>query len=184
MSHFTIHTLQSAPESAKPFLEQLQSRIGFVPNLAATMADSPLVLETYVTLVGLFGRAALSPMEREIVALAAGYDNQCTYCVAAHSTFAKAQGASDAVLEAIRAGKTPDDPRLGALVAFTHQVVRRRGQVAPEDVQAFLSAGFEQEQVLQVLIGVSQASLASFVYHMANTPLDEGFEPQKWTKPA
>jgi uncharacterized peroxidase-related enzyme len=183
MTHFTIHTLQSAPEAAKPILKQLQERIGFVPNLAATMADSPLVLETYVTLVGLFGRGSLSPMEREIVALAAGYDNQCTYCVAAHSTFAKTQGASDAVLEDIRAGKTPDDPRLSALVTFTHQVVRQRGQVTSEDVQAFLNAGFTQEQVLQVLIGVSQASLASFVYHMASTPLDEGFQPQKWVKP-
>lgn len=184
MAQFTIHTVKSAPEGAKPILEQLQERIGFVPNLAATMADNPLVLETYATLSGIFGRGSFSPVEREIIAMATSFDNQCTYCMAAHSTFAKAQGASEAALEAVRSGKTPSDPRLAALVTFTHQVVRQGGQVSAEALQSFKAAGFTQAQALEVLIGVSQATLASFVHHMAGTPLDEGFQPQQWAKSA
>ena len=180
MSHFAIHTINSAPAGAKPILEQLQERVGFVPNLAATMAGSPLVLETWATLGGIFGRSTFSPAEREIVAMATSYDNRCTYAMAAHSTFAKAYGASEAVLEAVRAGKSPSDPRIGALVTFTHQVVRGRGQVPADELEAFLKAGFTEAQALDVLIGVSQATLASFVHTMAGTPLDEGFRPQEW----
>ena len=44
MTEFRIHTLESAPESARPLLEQLKQQLGFVPNLAATMAESPLML--------------------------------------------------------------------------------------------------------------------------------------------
>src|SRR5262249_9269213 len=96
MSHFPLHTITSAPEQAKPILGQLQERVGFVPNLAATMADNPLVLESYVTLGAIFGRGSFSPAEQQFILMATGFGNQCTYCMAAHSTFAKALGASDA----------------------------------------------------------------------------------------
>jgi uncharacterized peroxidase-related enzyme len=62
MTGFTIHSITSAPDSARPILEQLQARIGFVPNLAATMAGSPLVLETYVALSSTFARGSFSPV--------------------------------------------------------------------------------------------------------------------------
>lgn len=182
MAQFTIHTISSAPDGAKPIMQQLQERVGFVPNLAATMAGSPLVLETYATLSGIFGRGSFSPVEREIIAMAASFDNQCTYCMAAHSTFAKVQGASESVLDAVRGGKLPSDPQLAALVTFTHTVVRQRGKVSTIDIQAFQNAGFTQAQAMEVLIGISQAALASFVHQMAETPLDEGFQPQKWDK--
>jgi AhpD family alkylhydroperoxidase len=116
--------------------------------------------------------------------MAASFDNQCTYCMAAHSTFAKAQGASDSVLNAVRTGEQSSDARIAGLVNFTHQVVRKRGHVTAVDIQDFLEAGFTQDQVLEVLVGVSQAALASLVHHLAGTPVDEGFQPQRWAVPA
>ena len=56
MTEFTIHTLESAPESARPLLEELKQQLGFVPNLAATMAESPLMLEAFRSLQGIFAR--------------------------------------------------------------------------------------------------------------------------------
>lgn len=182
MSDFTIHTLKSAPDAAKPILEQFQKGVGFLPNLAATMADNPLVLEAYAALGAFFGRGSFSPVEQQIILMAIAFGNQCTYCMAAHSTFAKAQGASETVLEAVRAGKTPSDPRLAALVSFSYEVVRQHGQVSAEDLRAFFNAGFTQAQALEILIGVMQGTLASFVFQMTETPLDAGFQPQKWAE--
>jgi uncharacterized peroxidase-related enzyme len=180
MTEFTIHTLESAPESARPILEMLKDRVGFVPNVAATMAGSPPVLEAFVGLQSSNAHTAFSPVEREIISMAASYDIQCTYCMAAHSTFARAQGASEAVLNAVRSGKEPDDKRLAGLTRFTHQVVRNGGEVSTEDIRAFLGAGFTQPQLLEVLIGVSQVRLVSLVHQMAGMPLDAGFQPQAW----
>jgi alkylhydroperoxidase family enzyme len=104
--------------------------------------------------------------------------------MAAHSTFARAQGASEADLDAIRAGRHPGDLRLAALVQLTRQLVRKHGQLSDEDVQDFLSAGFSEGQILEVLIGISQANLASLVYRVTGTKLDEGFQPLKWEKSA
>src|SRR5262245_57057165 len=137
MSDFPLHTITSAPEQAKPILEQLQDRVGFVPNLAAMLADNPLALEAYVTLGAIFGRGSFSPVEQQLILMATRFGHQCKYCMAAHSTFAKAVGASDAMRESIRAGKVPNDLRLAALVAFTLEVVRHRGQLPAEALRDF-----------------------------------------------
>lgn len=181
MTEFTIHTIDSAPEAAKPILQQLQERVGFVPNLAATMAGSPQVLEAYASLSAAYGRSSFSAVEREIIPMVTSIETGCTYCMAAHTTFAKASGADERVLQAVREGQEPDDPRTAALVRFTRQVAQKRGQASSEDVQAFLKAGFTQVQVMDVLIGVMQNTFASMVFRMAGTPLDAGFQPQQWT---
>jgi AhpD family alkylhydroperoxidase len=144
------------------------------------MADNPLVLETYAGLSSAFARGSLNPLEQQIVLMATSYANQCTYCMAAHSTFAKAHGASDNLLNTVRAGKLPDDPRLAALVGITRQIARQHGEVSDEDICNFLEAGFTRGQLLEILIGVTQSTLASFVHRTAGTPLDTSFHPQAW----
>jgi uncharacterized peroxidase-related enzyme len=183
MTKFTIHTLETAPESARPLLEQLEQRLGFVPNLAATMAESPRMLEAFTSLQAIFARGSLSGVEREVVAMTVAFGSNCAYCMAAHSTAAKRQGASEEVLETVRAGSLPTDPRLAALSRLTHQVVGKRGQVSAEDIRTFLEAGFTQAQLLEVLVGISMTTLASYMYHLAGTPLDAAFLPQAWTPP-
>ena len=184
MTTFKIHTIESAPEGSKPILQQLENGIGFVPNLAATMANAPTVLKTYATMAGIFGEGSFSPVERELIMMTTSYINECIYCMAAHSTFAKAQGAADDVLEAVRSGKLPNNPRLAALISFTREVACNGGEVSEEDARHFLGAGFSQAQLLEVLIGVSQSSLASLVHRLGNVPVDEGFQPQAWAATA
>ena len=41
MTRFTIHTIDSAPSDSRAALEALRQEVGFLPNLAATMAVSP-----------------------------------------------------------------------------------------------------------------------------------------------
>ena len=45
-----IHTLESAPEMAADGLRTLQSTVGVIPNLAATMAESPALLNGFLAL--------------------------------------------------------------------------------------------------------------------------------------
>jgi hypothetical protein len=57
MTHFPVHTMDSAPEGSKPALQQLQSAFGMIPNMAGAIATSPVLINS---LVGLFGNALLS----------------------------------------------------------------------------------------------------------------------------
>ena len=64
MTEFNIHTIESAPQASKPSLEQLQRQVGFIPNLAATMAESPYLLEAFTSLRAINGRGAFTQVER------------------------------------------------------------------------------------------------------------------------
>lgn len=86
---FSLHTQDSAPTASKPLLAQVESTFGFVPNLTATLAESPAALAGYLQLSGAIEQhAALSPQQQQIVMLAVSETNGCDYCVAAHSLIA------------------------------------------------------------------------------------------------
>src|SRR5688572_18903265 len=50
MTKYTKQTIESAPEGAGQALARLKQSAGVVPNLAATMAESPALIDAFVTL--------------------------------------------------------------------------------------------------------------------------------------
>lgn len=184
MVDFTLHDATSAPEAARPRLEGAQKQMGFVPNLFGIMAEAPASLEAYQELSRIFDTTSLSPVEREVVLLAAAVENRCHFCVAAHSGRAKKAGMAEPDLEALRAGTDLTDPKLNALAGFTRAVVRERGHVDDATVQAFLDAGYERQQVLEVILGVAIKTLSNYTNHIADTPLNEQLRPLAWEEAA
>lgn len=182
MTGFTFHTPDSAPAEAKPLLTDAAARLGFVPNLYAGLAAAPPVLQAYQELAQRFAATSLSPVEREVVSLAASARHQCSFCVAAHSMLAEAMvGAPAEVVTALREGREPEDPRLAALAAFTRALVEERGRVAEHPAyRRFLDAGYSQAQALEVLLGVTQKVLSNYANHLMGTEINEAFAGYRW----
>ncbi|MEL0251493.1 MAG: hypothetical protein VW935_06015, partial [Novosphingobium sp.] len=68
MTHYSIHTIETAPEAAKPLLAAVKKGWGFIPKLQGTLAESALALEAYDTLFNLVAaKASLTPAEQQIV---------------------------------------------------------------------------------------------------------------------
>ncbi len=181
MSIFSIHGEQTAPEASRPILEGAKAKYGFLPNLLGGLAASPAALEAYVTLSDLFDKSSLTPDERQVVILATSAENGCEYCVAAHSTVAAMLKTPDDVIGALRDGRPINDERLEALRKFTETVVKKRGWADEDDVQAFLAAGFDRAQVLEIVLGVAFKTLLNYADHLIATPLDAAFAPRAWT---
>jgi uncharacterized peroxidase-related enzyme len=129
MSKFTVHTIESAPEGSKPALQKLKASVGLIPNLAAVMANAPALIEVFVTARAAYQNSSLSAIEREVVSITNAVANNCAYCVAAHSTFAQMADTPPVALAALRAGKSPADPRLKALSDFSRKLTTARGQM-------------------------------------------------------
>jgi alkylhydroperoxidase family enzyme len=180
MERFTIHTRESAPEGAQDALAGLERNIGFIPHLAATIAESPAAMQGFVSMQTSLRRSALAPLAREVVGLTVSHENSSPYSMAAHSTFAQGLGAPDAVIAALRAGDDIPDPALQALREFTLEVVRTRGHLPEEDLTAFLDAGWSRENALEVVTQVAYTTMANLVANLADTPVDEAFEAQGW----
>lgn len=186
MSNFIIHSIQNAPEAAKPLLTGAQQKFGFVPNLLARLAESSATLQAYLELSVLVETTALTPVEQQVVLLAASVENQCTYCIAAHSMMAKGMAKADATLvEALRQQQPLPDKKLNALAVFARAVVNLRGKVQGQVLDDFLSAGYTRQQVLEVLLGVTMKTLSNYANHiMGATTLDAAFQAEAWDAPS
>jgi AhpD family alkylhydroperoxidase len=182
MTEFTIHTAQSAPEASREALGRLEHAIGFIPNLAGTIAGSPTAMAGFVAMQSaLRGTAGLSPVEREVVGITVSHANASPYSMAAHSTFAAGAGAGDDVLAALRSGTELPDARLQALHVFTGQLLSEHGHVGEDDLTAFLEAGYGIENALETITQVAYTTLANLVANLARTPVDDAFAAQAWT---
>lgn len=178
-----VHSVESAPVASRDLLKAAGSKFGFVPNLLGMFANAPALLEGYLTLAGIFDKTSLSPTERQVVLLAASFENGCEYCMAAHSAIAGMQKIDQGVIGALRDGHPIAHAKLEALRSFTAEAVRTRGWPSTEAVARFIGAGYTPAQALEVVLGIGVKTLSNYANHLAATPLDDAFAPVKWSKP-
>ena len=183
MTKFTQHTAETAPAESAEILTGAQKTMGFVPNLYSVLAESPPALKAYQALGDLFGATNLSKVEQNIVWLTINYENNCHYCVPAHTMIAKGAGVSDADIEALREGTPLTDPKLEALRSFTAKVTRQRGDLSEADTEAFLEAGYTTEHILAIIVGQAHKVISNYTNHFADTPVDAPFQKFAWTHP-
>lgn len=182
MTTFTTYTIENAPEASKPILKAAKKKIGFVPNLMATMAESPVMVESYLTLMGLFDKSELSETERQIILMTNNRLNGCTYCMAAHTAVSKMAGVNDDVIEALRSGSPIDDPKLEALRIFSVVIHETHGKPTEEQVAAFLAAGYTKQTILEVIVGTSLKVLSNYTTPIVKPNLDKAFAPMAWNE--
>lgn len=176
MSLFTRHTMEGAPTpDIREALLGMKERYGFVPNLGATLAESPTALKALFTLYEVNEEGTLTPAERQLVYLAASVANACSYCAAAHSMLGAHAGLAPATVQAMNAAHRLDDPQLEALREFTTLVVVKRGHVTESEIDCFLRAGHTRAQVFEVLALIAAKTITNYANHMAGTTLDPQF---------
>lgn len=173
MSRLTVHTLDTAPEDSRPFVEKAIANNGYLPNLIGVLANAPVALETYLTVSGINARASLSLAEREVVQITAARIHGCDFCVAGHTAiWLRKAGQSPEAVRALHAGQPTGDARLDAVATFASAVIASRGAVGDAALQAFQAAGYNQQQALEVVLGISLATLCNFANSLAQTPVN------------
>ncbi|MEW6166863.1 MAG: carboxymuconolactone decarboxylase family protein [Pseudomonadota bacterium] len=177
-----LRTVADAQPRAKSALEAAQKSLGFVPNMYAGMANSPGLLETYLQGYQLFRQeSGFTPVEQEVVFLTVSRSNGCRYCVAAHSLIADQMSKVPVdVTDAIRNGTPISDAKLAALSSFTRTMVETRGLPSRHDVDAFLSAGYGERQILEIILAIAVKTLSNYSNHLFEPPVDAMFASRSW----
>jgi uncharacterized peroxidase-related enzyme len=158
---------------------------GYLPNLLRVLANAPVALETYMTVSRITARGSLSLAEREAVQITAAVTNGCDYCVAAHSRVAEKLAKLDkAVIGALRDRAAVNDSKINAIARFTELVIASRGNVSDDEIARFKGAGFTDQAALEVVLGVSLATLVNFANNLAEPPLNEELEAYRWMPPS
>ena len=185
MARLPLRTPEDAPEEARERLVTAERNNGFLPNLVRLLANAPTALETYQVVSGINARAGLTLAEREAVQITAAATHGCGFCVAGHTAIATKKAGLDApTVEALRGVEAPADPRLAAVAAFTSAVIASRGAVSDADLAAFKAAGFTDASALEVVLGVSLATLCNFANNLGQPELNPELAGFRWDGPA
>lgn len=160
-----------ADAGVKATLSAVKAKIGIVPNLFSTFAQSPAVLNGYLAFSDALGKGVLTAKQREIVALAVAQANECQYCLSAHTLMGKGAGLSSEGIRRAREGKA-ENAIDAAVASFARRVVETRGQVTDADIAAARSAGLDDARILEVIANVAINVLTNYTNNVALTDID------------
>ena len=152
-------------------LSQIKASRGRVPNSFATFANAPVALDGFLSLSKALSRGRLTGRQREILALAIAQENECQYCLSAHTAMARAAGVSQADALKARAGDGVD-PFERALASFAKKIVGQRGHVANEDIENARKAGIDDGLIMEVVANVAVNTLTNYANELAGTEID------------
>ncbi len=176
--------LNSADERSRPIIEEVIEKNGRLSNMYAFMINSPGLLETYLYGYERFRKeSGFTPVEQEVIFLTISYENECEYCMAAHSMIAVCMSKVPAeVTDAIREGRQIEDEKLRALSTFTRTMFITRGRPSAEDVELFLKAGYSERQILEIILALAVKTMSNYSNHLFDPEIDAIFKSRKWTK--
>ncbi len=173
---FTLYEIDTAPEPAKAELTKSQQDFGFIPNLHKVLAAAPQALEAYKYLHGQFASTSFNNTEQCVVWQTINYFHQCHYCLPAHTGIAHMLKVDPAIIEALHRGEALSDSKLAALQSTTRALVEQRGILSDAQLAVFRDAGYGEQQLLEIVLGIAQKTLSNYANHLAQTPVDEPFQ--------
>lgn len=176
MAEFKLYTAENAPKESKPLIENSVKAFGMLPNLHAVMAESPALLEGYQVLHGLFQRTSFNAEELTVVWQAINVEHGCHYCVPAHSAIAASMKVDQEIVDALVYRTPLADQKLETLRETTLQMVRQRGVIDDAQIEQFFAAGYSQQQLLEIVLGLAQKVMSNYTNHLADTPIDAPFK--------
>ena len=168
----TPATIDAAPAASRPLLEAVKKQLGVAPNLFRMVANSPAALEGYLGMMGALGKGALPAATRERIALAVAELNGCNYCLSAHSYLGRNLAKLDDAEIASNRGGRSNDAHADAAVRFAVQVVRMRGHVDSEALQAVRAGGYDDAQIIEIVQHVALNTWTNYINSVAATEVD------------
>jgi len=168
-----IETLnpETTTGKSKELFNAVQKKLGFIPNLIKVFGNSPTTLQTYLSLGELTASGNFTNKYREQLALAIGESNKCNYCLSAHTAIGKMNGLTVEETEQNRQGLAAETKTQAGL-QFAKEVTENRGIVSTEAINTVKAAGYNDGDILEIVLNVVANTLTNYVNHLAKTKID------------
>lgn len=170
MKTFTVPTRDEVSKVNQDYFDALNSKLGFVPNLYAYYAKNETALGDYLALQN--RKSTLKAKEREVINLVTSQVNGCRYCQSAHTVLGKMNGFTEDQVIEIRQGSASFDPKLDALAKFVKSVVENRGRASAESKEAFFAAGYDEANLIDVVIVVGDKIISNYIHNLTGFEID------------
>ena len=171
MARLQIVDPENSTGKARDLLDAVQKKLGLVPNMVRVMANSPAVLEAYLSFNGALAAGSLNAKLREQIALEVGEQNGCQYCVSAHTAIGKMTGLSESEIESAREARS-SAPKPAAALAFARQIVAKQGRTTQSDLDAVRGAGFADNEIAEIIAHVALNIFTNYFNNTADVEVD------------
>ena len=162
---------RDADSKTRELLGAVEKKMGMVPNMISTMAQSPTVIQAYLGFAQSLPKGSLSDPLRQEIALAVSEANQCHYCLSAHTFLGSKVGLSESDLIDARHG-TASDEKTNAALAFARKIAEDRGHVSDKDVEEVRRAGYTYGEIAEIVANVALTTFTNYFNNVAGTEID------------
>lgn len=176
MANLNVPTREEVSTANQAIFDQLEGKLGFVPNLYAVFAHSDHALGNYLTFQN--GKSSLKAKEREVINLVVSQVNGCRYCQSAHTVLGKMNGFTEDQILEIRGGSASFDAKIDALAKFTEATTINRGQIDASTLEDFFAAGYTKANLVDAIAVIGDKIVSNYLHNIGGFAIDFPVAPE------
>jgi len=157
--------LSTANDKTKELLETFKQRRGRVPNMIGVMAQSPAILQAYLSFNQAFEEARMPAKLRGLITTTLAQLLGCEYVLSIAAALGTREGISSEEFEAARKAES-NDPKIALALRFVKHMVELHGQVEPSEVASLQQAGYSDEEIVEI-VGLVALNLFRIYFNLA-----------------
>ena len=142
------------------YLEIVQQKLGFIPNVLAAFAKFPKQFEGFTKLYNalMLGESGLTKLEREMIAVTVSSENHCFYCLVAHGSAVRELSNDPQLGERIAANfRSAELPKKQEeLLNFTKKLTKDPSEIGENDRKKLRDVGYTDRDIwdISAIIGL------------------------------
>ena len=141
-------------DQVKNYLQIVQQKLGFIPNVLAAFAKFPKQFEGFTKLYNalMLGESGLTKLEREMIAVTVSSENHCFYCLVAHGSAVRELSNDPQLGERIAANfKSAELPKKQEeLLNFTKKLTKDPSEIGENDRKKLRDVGYTDRDIWDI----------------------------------
>ena len=141
-------------DQVKNYLEIVQQKLGFIPNVLAAFAKFPKQFEGFTKLYNalMLGESGLTKLEREMIAVTVSSENHCFYCLVAHGSAVRELSSDPQLGERIAANfRSAELPKKQEeLLNFTKKLTKDPSEICENDRKKLRDVGYTDRDIWDI----------------------------------
>ena len=141
-------------DQVKNYLEIVQQKLGFIPNVLAAFAKFPKQFEGFTKLYNalMLGESGLTKLEREMIAVTVSSENHCFYCLVAHGSAVRELSNDPQLGERIAANfRSAELPKKQEeLLNFTKKLTKDPSEISENDRKKLRDVGYKDRDIWDI----------------------------------
>ena len=141
-------------DQVKNYLEIVQQKLGFIPNVLAAFAKFPKQFEGFTKLYNalMLGESGLTKLEREMIAVTVSSENHCFYCLVAHGSAVRELSNDPQLGERIAANfKSAELPKKQEeLLNFAKKLTKDPSEIGENDRKKLRDVGYTDRDIWDI----------------------------------